>query len=229
MSAKNPRRSGSYVPPPMGPVIWYRYKCRHNSEEINCINRNKGLIADWIFVTRYEQLKTSNDPLSEMELKELIALGKELRTLYDRENLQIVEDILTEYKGWLKKPPRELVKDRMSQDIELSDKHHPLVISKDRHKLRHALCLTYNALMHELIMIKLETRKLLPRLIWKKAELDRHHKAAKRFIERIIQEKLFTREDIYGKIFEDDTIFDQINKAFKAYATKWKKHYGADP
>jgi len=224
MPAKNPRRSDSYVPPPWGPVIWYEYKC-HNSSA--CENHNKGLIADYIFDTRYEELKKSNEPLSEMELKELIGLGKELRSLYDGENLQMVDDILKEYKGWLKNPPRELVKDSMSKNIEILDKY--WVIHKDRHKVRRSLCLLRNGLNTLLLSIKSEATKSNPDLTWKKDELDTKLKLNKKFIDRVIKEKLFTREDIYGKIFDDDTIFDQIREAHKVYAAKWKQHYGTNP
>jgi hypothetical protein len=186
---------------PMGPMIHWRW----NAE--NPMMEKKNIIKFYNFIEeRYEKNKIDNL----MECNEYIEILNYAKDFFDSkgENKKMVLKMIDKLKKLKTKEP-----------IDNVPQYHVIVNMEvkpsrvfNRGQVLRCYDLYYSTKRDMLSSIKL--RKITSRVF--EGDID-NILSTKKYLDYLIEKKIFRYEDIYGKVFHNDKCFDELVKIFEEY------------
>jgi hypothetical protein len=211
---KKIKKPKGYEAPPMGPILNPMYGVKlfeSDMEEKKLVNAEQML--EYIG-NRIDVLQDTTDPISSMEMEDIIDSLKELKKIYERENGDFLE-IIMEMRDFLKTfySPK-------STKVFIDDvpEPQPYIVSEysiypQRWKMRNHVRTIHATMMESTKRMKnhMDTGKFgdpgaVETILEEKA-----------YLTLLIRKKIFRKEDIYGKVFKSEKDFTDLKRLFEKY------------
>ena len=205
-----------YVAPSMGPVIAFNYNGFQNDTEVW---KNKRKMVNYVFPRIYG-LMHSKDPISKMEAEELLYYAKYFNRIKEDHRLKLsyqkislIEDRCKEFDSFMKNNGVVLIDDVPKEEIEKVSK---IVIHPSREDIRDEVLRIFNHVQSAITDMKLSLDKKKIMSDWASGRVylflkDRY------YIDCLIKDKIFQKDEIYEKVFTTEFNFEQLEKIYEEF------------
>lgn len=211
---KRIKKPKGYEAPPMGPIIGLMYGIRLFEPEMDDKKVANAKQTLQYISNRIDELQDTTDPISSMEMEDIIDSLKELKKIYKVENAVFLE-LIIEMQDFLK-----TFYSPHSDKVFIDDIPEPqdyvvrtYSIYPQRWRMRthvdtiHATMLVSTASMKR----QIDTGKYTdPGAVESILE-------EKAYLTLLIRKKIFRKEDIYGKVFKSEKDFTDLKRLFEKY------------
>jgi hypothetical protein len=213
--------------PPMGPLIHPDF-IKNFEISTNKIKKNEQLKDNYIefytylYEDRIPKLISKEAPLNLIELDDLLELSKIVTKEFQDMNL-IDQDDIKEIKI-LENQLKEVFRNNEVIDNRPSKKNiGSFIIEPLRYKNRLQLVSLYNTIVEKKKKMEVVTKKsknfndlitdsLIVRLL-----------LGKRYVDELIRLKIFSHDDLYKNMFENENVFEELEELHKKYMEAYKK------
>lgn len=223
-STKQPTKRSPRLlhPPPMGPVMHWMMYAKTEKEELNnmisILNHIKSRVQSFKDdeVVSMMEMEEFNEFLKEAELlfKKSVYKNKHKFFTYIDAVSEMVKQVYKSYKIVDDRPKYAIVRDSE--------------VKPSRHFIRQQVYFLYRVTMGKLYSMR-ECLQKDEIVVYVSSSAYHSLKDIKKYMDYLIEHRIFTYDEIYKHTFKSDKIFDEIKSTWKEYAALYRRLKGTSP